>query len=397
MSPLDWFKKQRPMLSMQSFGGGAAGLMISGAPPAIDASGGVKTTPGDGYVYHVFGLGGPATFAVASAGKGSDGVIDLCVVGGGGGGAKDRGGGGGAGGFRITTVDIASYGDGNYPCSIGGGGAGAPSSNANPPNAPPAVKEPKQLGHAGSASSFNIPGSISPSPISIIAGGGGGGGGGSSSDVPVGNGTPGNPYPYPTQAAPVPNATAFPGCGGGAKHKSDASSEGSPGAGPQFNSYPGRRGNGPQAGGGGGTGSGGPPESTSGTGGEGSQLPWALPTWGWGQSNPSGKSANAPTSDGSPGTGPQGPTGQSPWGYGWFAGGGGGGNNSGSSGGTTYAGGGLGAGPTMPSYDGAPTSGSDGLAGWGAFNTGSGGGGVGDSQMAGQGASGIVMLRYPVG
>ena len=41
MSPLDWFKKERPMLSMQSFGGGAAGLMISGAPPAIDASGGV--------------------------------------------------------------------------------------------------------------------------------------------------------------------------------------------------------------------------------------------------------------------------------------------------------------------------------------------------------------------
>ena len=77
--------------------------------------------------------------------------------------------------------------------------------------------------------------------------------------------------------------------------------------------------------------------------------------------------------------------------------GGGGGNNSGSSGGTPYAGGGLGAGPTMPSSDGSPTSGSDGVAGWGAFNTGRGGGGVGDNQLAGQGASGIVMLRYPVG
>ena len=29
MSPLDWFKKQKPMLSMQSMGGGAAGYMIS--------------------------------------------------------------------------------------------------------------------------------------------------------------------------------------------------------------------------------------------------------------------------------------------------------------------------------------------------------------------------------
>ena len=33
MSPLDWFKKQKPMLSMQSMGGGAAGLMISSGLP----------------------------------------------------------------------------------------------------------------------------------------------------------------------------------------------------------------------------------------------------------------------------------------------------------------------------------------------------------------------------
>jgi len=165
MSPLDWFKKQKPMLSMQSLGGGAAGYMISGAPPAIDASGGTKTTPGDGYVYHEF-LGG-ATFAVASAGKGSDGVIDVCVVGGGGGGSLDNGGGGGAGGFRITTVDIASYGDGNYPVSVGGGGAGQPSTGPSPTR-PPASD--------GDPSSFNIPASISPSPISITCGGGGGAG-----------------------------------------------------------------------------------------------------------------------------------------------------------------------------------------------------------------------------
>ena len=53
MSPLDWFKKEKPMLSMQSMGGGAAGLMISGGPPAIDATGGTKTESG-GYFYHIF-------------------------------------------------------------------------------------------------------------------------------------------------------------------------------------------------------------------------------------------------------------------------------------------------------------------------------------------------------
>lgn len=392
MSPLDWFKKERPMLSLQSFGGGAAGLMISGAPPAIDASGGVKTTPGDGYVYHIFGTGGPSTFAVASAGKGPDGVIDLCVVGGGGGGSLDNGGGGGAGGFRITTVDIASYGDGNYPVSIGGGGAGQPSTGPTP-NRPPASP--------GDSSSFNIPASISPSPISITCGGGGGAG-------PIGShptgtqsvGRPGLPYPFPTNSPPHPNAIVFPGSGGGARQQGPSAGDG---AGAPFNSSPGTRGSSGGGGGGGGAGETGYSPTSGGTaGGQGKQLPWALPTWGWGENNDAGLSGQSPTSPDP--TRPAGPGGELPWGYGWFAGGGGGGRETpgASAFGQGRAGGGDGSRDDSP-YGGPPTTGGSGYGYWAAPNTGSGGGGTGTSGSVsppvggGKGGSGVVMLRYPAG
>ena len=396
MSPLDWFKKERPMLSMQSFGGGAAGLMISGAPPAIDASGGVKTTPGDGYVYHIFGTGGPSTFAVAAAGKGPDGVIDLCVVGGGGGGSLDNGGGGGAGGFRITTVDIASYGDGNYPITLGGGGPGQPTGTPGPTR-PPAVP--------GDPSSFNIPASISPSPISITCGGGGGAGPISPTPSPTQTqsvGRPGLPYPFPTNSPPHPNSIVFPGSGGGARQQGPSAGDG---AGAPFNSSPGTRGSSGSGGGGGGAGETGfSPTSGGAAGGQGKQLPWALPTWGWGENNDAGLSGQAPTSP-TPNR-PAGPGGQLPWGYGWFAGGGGGGRET-PGGPTSYwglgkAGGGNGN-TDGGTYGGPPSTGSDGFGYWAAPNTGSGGGGAGNSGSptvpgaAGKGGSGVVMLRYPVG
>jgi len=395
MSPLDWFKKQRPLLSMQSFGGGAAGLMISGAPPAIDATGGTKTTPGDGYVYHIFGLGGPGAFVVAASGKGPDGIIDLCVVGGGGGGSLNNGGGGGSGGFRITTVDIASYGPGSYPCPLGGGGAGQPS-YGNTPTRPPATP--------GDSSSFNIPASISPSPISIVAGGGGAGGPVSPTPSPPSGaesqGTPGLPFPFPTNSPPHPNAIVFPGSGGGARQQGPEAGDG---AGAPFNSSPGTRGSGGSGGGGGGAGETSfNTDSGGATGGAGKQLPWALPTWGWGETNSAGRSGQAPSSPNP--TRPAGPGGELPWGYGWFAGGGGGGRETpGQIRGQGMAGAGDGSYANMI-WGGPPQTGGDGFGGWAAPNTGSGGGGTGPSGTisprvigGGSGAPGVVMLRYPAG
>ena len=73
-----WFKKEKPFLSLQSMGGGAAGLMISaGTPEPIEATGGTKSTPGDGYIYHVFTSSGSLS---VTQGKGSE--YNFLVVGG---------------------------------------------------------------------------------------------------------------------------------------------------------------------------------------------------------------------------------------------------------------------------------------------------------------------------
>ena len=79
-----WYKKEKPLLGLLGSGGGLA--QGGAAPPVIDASGGTKATPGDGYTYHVFTSSG--SFVVAS---GTDNM-DILMVGGGGGGGFDRGG-----------------------------------------------------------------------------------------------------------------------------------------------------------------------------------------------------------------------------------------------------------------------------------------------------------------
>ena len=365
MSPLDWFKKQKPLLSMQSMGGGAAGYMISaGGSPNIDASGGTKTTPGDGYVYHHM-TGGQ--FQVANAGDGPDGIIDICLVGGGGGAGNDQGGGGGGGGFRITTVDIASLGIGNYTCSVGGGGPQGGSSG-NMPTRPRAQN--------GSPSYFQL----TPTTKIEVGGGGGGGGANRNGTDPVQPnyelGYPGVPYPLPTASTPHPQTTVYPGSGGGSKAQRGNAGDG---AGSNFNSSPGSKGRnyedgGVKVGGGGGGAGSAPtysPTSTTGDGGVGKQLPWALPTWGWGENDDS----------------------STPGGYGWFAGGGGGGSdpqefcpNSRAG----RSGGGYGACPTSPQGAGRP----------GASATGGGGGARGGSgatpqTFAGSGGPGVIMIRYP--
>ena len=65
----DFFKKEKPLQGWTGFGGGATSIRMGGAiDPYITATGGTKSTPGDGYIYHEF-LGG-GTFAVENAGVG---------------------------------------------------------------------------------------------------------------------------------------------------------------------------------------------------------------------------------------------------------------------------------------------------------------------------------------
>tara|TARA_B100000575_G_C23134116_1_gene658441 strand:- start:1281 stop:3362 length:2082 start_codon:yes stop_codon:yes gene_type:complete len=202
MNNNSWFKKEKPLLSLQSMGGGAAGLMISaGEPDPIEATGGTKSFPGNGYVYHVFTSSGSL---VVTQGKGAE--YNFLVVGAGGGGGFDRGGGGGAGGlYNGTAVKMGA--PGTYPVTIGSGGAGAPS-----PGSPVGDRR----GNNGGYSNFNGTG----------AGGGGGGGA----------------EPHPTNPGVQAGAGSDGGSGGGSRleRESGGTSSNTPdtGAGPYGN--PGR-------------------------------------------------------------------------------------------------------------------------------------------------------------
>ena len=120
-----WHKKEKPLLGLLGSGGGMA--QSGGAGAGIDATGGTKSVPGDGYTYHLFTSSG--SLGIAS---GAD-DMDVLIVGGGGGGGYDRGGGGGGGAFRPETLNGAT---GTHPVVLGAGGAGdtsAPGSDNGDP------------------------------------------------------------------------------------------------------------------------------------------------------------------------------------------------------------------------------------------------------------------------
>ena len=146
----DFFKKEKPFLGFSGFGGGAGGLVLGASGNPIEATGGTKSTPGDGYIYHQFTSSG--SFQVT---KGSGDVL-YAVIGGGGGGGAASGGGGGAGGFNGPGTFAAETN--TYPITIGSGGSGGPTSSP-------------QRGNPGGTSTLTIPGGTP-----IIAEGGGGGG-----------------------------------------------------------------------------------------------------------------------------------------------------------------------------------------------------------------------------
>ena len=316
-------------------GGGASGQ----SPNPINATGGTKSTPGDGYVYHSFTSSG--SFVVSNSPGAS---IDYLLVGGGGGGGFDRGGGGGAGAFRPGAVSTVI---GTHPVTIGQGGAGGEPGS-----------DPVNGGANGGDTVFVY------NSTTITANGGGGGG--ASSNLPT------SPLPWapgpPTSAIYTGNGSGggAPGASSGAGIANQGGIYGNPGK-LTVDDSPGDSG-----GGGGGAGSGASPTLVnpypyvhSGTAlgpddalnaSDGATLPWI------------------PTSFGASG---------------YFAGGGagGGGNKSGTGSDTPVtqkAGAGKGGSPTVSATAGDNYTGSG------------GGGGAGGGYPTGKaGGHGRILLRYP--
>jgi hypothetical protein len=220
----EFHKKEKPVFTgvtrgVGGFAFGTSGLTVSST---FAATGGV-ITPGsvtpNGYTYHIFDTANsPETFDVTSAGD-SQGYIEVLVVGGGGGGA-DRGGGGGAGGVRHLTYQVT--GTATMPVSVGAGGAGGSTSNAD--------------GTTGGNTVF-----VNPlEPETTTCGGGGGGGGGGRTGLSNTNGSSGG-VGRDGNTGPVaaPN-TAFGYPSGGAAANNNCGAGGGGGA-----TGSGQRGNGP--------------------------------------------------------------------------------------------------------------------------------------------------------
>ena len=194
--------------------GKGTGVVVPAAAGPFSATGGTKTTPGDGYIYHIFTSSGVMTIS------GSPGVeMNYVLVGGGGGGGWDRGGGGGGGAFVPGTLPaphVTTAGAGTFPVSIGSGGTGSTTTATRGVN--------------GGDTSWAIP--TPTSPTGLLAKGGGGGGGG------PGQGNP----PSPSGGSSLtssggPSADPFGGSGGGTEGSSwgttnrggDSGSYGNPG------------------------------------------------------------------------------------------------------------------------------------------------------------------------
>ena len=163
MSPLDWFRKESPILSLLGLGGGAGSPLYSGSSGVLDSSGGTKISPGPGTeVFHIFTSNG--NLVISEAGGGFT-KMEIVSVGGGGGGG--RGGGGGGGG--VLHAPGAPLVAATMAVTIGTGGPGNEDGNGK--------------GISGGNTTFAHPGG------DLIGYGGGGGGG---SGTPVGDTAGGN-------------------------------------------------------------------------------------------------------------------------------------------------------------------------------------------------------------
>ena len=308
------------------------------------ASGGTEITDGDNK-YHVFTS--PGTFQVLTGDKSR---FDVLVIGGGGGGAGNNSGGGGAGGLVYIPQPVFFPIEGSVPVSVGGGGEGRPDNSQNAGNGSNSTLGSllTAIGGGGSTAWTN------PAPTPSQNGGSAAGGSGTPTSNPSafrGAGT----ATQPTQPGNSGTYGHGSGAGSGGRTSGDTSGAGGGGAGGSSTSVPSP---------------GSEPANIGTDGGAGYSVP-AFPG-----------PVIAPAIPGPvrPGWTPVvGPSGT-------FAGGGGGG-----AGGSPHPGnmaeGGSGGGGRGGSAQGS-------IAGNpGVEFTGSGGGG-GDNTTGGDGATGIVIIKY---
>ena len=300
-------------------------------PTFISASGGTETTCGN-FKIHTFTS--PGTFTVSSLGNapGGSNTVSYLVVAGGGGGGSQSAGGGGAGGFREGRTTTCSYSVSplnapaglpvsaqGYPITVGGGGAGAPTSG-NPNSIPGSDGNNSVFSTITSTAGGGGGSNSSPGPSAKTGGSGGGmaaksgggetGGAGNTPPVspPQGNnggpgGQDGNPgfQDYggggggatsaglggPSYPAPGPavmggtgattsisgSPTTYAGGGAGGNHPNGPAAQGGPGGGGNGGVGPGPGGSGAGGNGtantGGGGGGSGEYDATGGTGGSG--------------------------------------------------------------------------------------------------------------------------------
>ena len=400
MSPLDWFKKEKPLQSMQSMGGGAVGGVMAGGvseggPYSI--SGGTMTTPGNGYKYFDIKNTNPAPERqLAITVDGAPGYITFSFVAVGGGGAGGQGapefgsGGGGAGAFvqLMDYTDIILDGPDTWPVSIGEGGL---ANGRTGPQGRPANPSPGGP-YKGNDTTITIP---SPkSPLTITAYGGAGGLRAPTNPDPLGNygsggGAPQGSGPPSTSLNGIVQATGVPTTidGSGNTPLSGIGFDGGQGQRTgQYNSHIG--GAGGSGGGGGGAGSVGKNATTPNSGPNGGGPP---PTSGGGAVGPTNPKAKG----GAGGDGrvifnsdPGFPL--------TLAGGGGGGQGDG---GPWYQGGP--GGPGGGGGGGSAANPSPPTASPGTDHTGGGGGGAGgmfsvNPAYSGAGGPGRVIFRVPV-
>lgn len=162
----------------QGVGGGGGGVSLE----KVSATGGTKSTPGDGNVYHYFTSSD--TFSVTQAAT-DEGVFNIVIVSGGGAGGNWTGGGGtggGGGGGGVIYGRGIKMSTGDYTITVAGGAA----ENSN--GSTTSVSHPQfSLTYVGGAKGTGTPGS---SPAGFANGGGGGrSGGGSSAGTKVASNT----------------------------------------------------------------------------------------------------------------------------------------------------------------------------------------------------------------
>lgn len=307
-------------------------------PVPIEATGGSISDVnigGTDYRVHTFISTGTSTFTVSSLGNVEDAEVEFLAVGGGGAGGFNGGGGGGGGSVILAETEVSVQ---NYTITVGAGGAKRNSNDGYNNSA-------SRGGQGGSSLMFGVTatGGGGGGAYETITGGPGGNGGGGGDNVAAGGaGT------APTLPAGV-TGTVY------------AGNNGAPGQGNLGRHL-----------GGGGGGAGGP--STTRNGGPGVPISILGPTYYFGGGGGAGAWAQTP-------------------GVGGIGGAGGGGRNDSTGG----AGGGSALNPGANGQNGRDRSDSGGNAG---ANTGGGGGGATfygrNGVRAGNGGSGIVIIRYPL-